>query len=100
MNIKLSKKAKLKPFGQEEIGIGVASPPAPLQRARGVITQEAEILRKVYLLPSLWERERGEAPDGAVVNVLDECRTRRSISPSARHSGSVCPSGSMPCMIR
>ena len=30
MNIKLAKKAKFKPFGQEEAGVG-ASPPAPLQ---------------------------------------------------------------------
>ena len=49
MNIKLSKKAKFKPFGQEEIG---ASPPAPLQGERGVITPEAESQQQDYLRPS------------------------------------------------
>ena len=52
MNIKLSKKAKLKPFGQEEIGVGVASPPAPLQGERGVVTPEADNQQQDYLLPS------------------------------------------------
>ena len=41
MNIKLSKKAKFKPFGQEEAGVG-ASPPTPLQGERGVITPDVE----------------------------------------------------------
>ena len=49
MNIKLSKKAKFKPFGQEEIG---ASPPVPLQEERGVITPEAESQQQDYLRPS------------------------------------------------
>ncbi len=49
MNIKLSKKAKFKPFGQEEIG---ASPPIPLQGERGVITPEAESQQQDYLRPS------------------------------------------------
>ena len=49
MNIKLSKKAKFKPFGQEEIG---ASPPAPLQEERRVITPEAESQQQDYLRPS------------------------------------------------
>ena len=35
MNIKLSKKAKLKPFGQEEIGIGVRTHPQPLPVMEG-----------------------------------------------------------------
>ena len=48
MNIKLSKKAKFKPFGQEEIG---ASPPAPLQEERRVITPEAESQQQDYLHP-------------------------------------------------
>ena len=52
MNIKLSKKAKLKPFGQEEIGVGVASPPAPLQGERGVVTPEADNQQQDYILPS------------------------------------------------
>ena len=52
MNIKLSNKAKFKPFGQEEIGVGVASPPAPLQGERGVVTPEADNQQQDYLLPS------------------------------------------------
>ena len=51
MNIRLSKKAKLKPFGQEEAGAG-ASPPAPLQGERGVITPDAESQQQDYLRPS------------------------------------------------
>ena len=46
MNIRLSKKAKLKPFGQEEIGIGVASPPADNQQ-------------QDYILPSPVGEEAG-----------------------------------------
>ena len=53
MNIKLSKKAKLKPFGQEEVGVGVgASPPTPLQGERGVITPDVESQQQDYLRPS------------------------------------------------
>ena len=51
MNIKLSNKAKFKPFGQEEAGAG-ASPPAPLQGERGVITPDAESQQQDYLRPS------------------------------------------------
>jgi len=51
MNIKLSKKAKLKPFGQEEVGVG-ASPPTPLQGERGVITPDVESQQQDYLRPS------------------------------------------------
>ena len=42
MNIKLNKKAKFKPFGQEEIGVG-ASPPTPLQGERGVYTLKTQM---------------------------------------------------------
>ena len=52
MNIKLNKKAKFKPFGQEEIGIGVASPPTPLQGERGVVTSTADNQQQDYLRPS------------------------------------------------
>ena len=52
MNIKLAKKAKFKPFGQEEAGVGVASPPTPLQGERGVFTPEADNQQQDYLLPS------------------------------------------------
>ena len=52
MNIKLAKKAKFKPFGQEEAGVGVASPPTPLQGERGVITPDVESQQQDYLLPS------------------------------------------------
>ena len=52
MNIKLSNKAKFKPFGQEEIGIGVASPPTPLQGERGVVTSTADNQQQDYLRPS------------------------------------------------
>ena len=51
MNIKLNKKAKFKPFGQEEIGVG-ASPPTPLQGERGVVISTADNQQQDYLLPS------------------------------------------------
>ncbi len=51
MNIKLAKKAKFKPFGQEEAGVG-ASPPTPLQGERGVITPDVESQLQDYLRPS------------------------------------------------
>jgi len=51
MNIKLSNKAKFKPFGQEEIGVG-ASPPTPLQGERGVVISTADNQQQDYLLPS------------------------------------------------
>ena len=51
MNIKLNKKAKFKPFGQEEIGVG-ASPPTPLQGERGVVTSTADNQQQDYLRPS------------------------------------------------
>ena len=51
MNIKLSNKAKFKPFGQEEAGAG-ASPPTPLQGERGVITPDVESQQQDYLRPS------------------------------------------------
>lgn len=51
MNIKLSNKAKFKPFGQEEAGVG-ASPPTPLQGERGVITPDVESQQQDYLRPS------------------------------------------------
>jgi len=52
MNIKLAKKAKFKPFGQEEAGVGVASPPTPLQGERGVFTPDVESQQQDYLRPS------------------------------------------------
>ncbi len=51
MNIKLNKKAKFKPFGQEEIGVG-ASSPTPLQGERGVVISTADNQQQDYLLPS------------------------------------------------
>ena len=55
MNIKLSNKAKFKPFGQEEMGVG-ASPPTPLQGERGVIIPDVESQQQInqwdrYLIP-------------------------------------------------
>ena len=45
MNIRLAKKAKLKPFGQEEIGVGMASP-NPSEGGENDATDNAPLLRR------------------------------------------------------
>ncbi|MBP3212891.1 MAG: TonB-dependent receptor [Prevotella sp.] len=54
MNIKLSKKAKLKPFGQEEAGVGVQPTPSPSRREGSLDSPDANSAHESIQPPLPW----------------------------------------------